>query len=536
MLMRSTLLLAFLLGNLLHTASAQTPVQSTVQVNNVKALISTNGTAFDDGQQGQFIPIQPGLAQKTLIRNTGIWLAGVDPGGNLKGAVSTSASTDFQPGSIAAELPMIHDLNKVWSVRCADINQHLADFSDNGVIDDPNTTVYSYPGQGNSFFAQYNPSLSLPFNSTGLADYYDRDQDAFYTPSKGDYPSIEPRGCAPNIQPEEQNWLVFNDLKAHPSKLDPIQMEVQVQFFAFKTPQASPLNNAIFARYKLINRATEPIDSCFFGLYADFDIGNPDDDFMGTIPNRNILYGYNGDATDEDGFGTEIPVMAMDLFRGPLNEKGEELGLHSTIVLNDANDLLDFQYYNLLTGRLKDGNPAPNGGLMYPGNPNNPNEASELTAGNTPGKRVGIASFGPFRLLPGAVNELIVGYYYIHTPGATPLQNVQTLITQPDVVQGLFDYCFAGLDNTCDATSPVRETLEYSDLRISPNPAANDFTIESIGEPFSRVDISDVLGRRVKSLNLGLPVHQYTVQVSDLPAGMYVVHIGGQVRSIVVDR
>lgn len=534
--MRNILSLALLLGGFLHTASAQAPVQSTVQVNNVKALISTNGTAFDDGQQGQFIPIQPGLAQKTLVRNTGIWLAGVDPAGNLKGAVSTSASTDFQPGSLSDEGTSIVDLNKIWSVRCADINQHLADYADNGVIDDPNTAVYSYPGQGNPFFEQYNAPFQLPFTSAGLADFFDNNATGLYDPRHGDYPSINVRNCPLNAYPEEQNWLVFNDLKVHPSNLDPIQMEVQVQFFAFKTQQPSTLNNAIFARYKLINRAAERIDSCFFGVYADFDIGNPDDDFMGTIPNRNILYGYNGDANDEDGFGTEIPVMAMDLFRGPLDENGEELGLHSAIVLDNVDNLLEFQYYNLLTGALKDGSPAPNGGIMYPGNPNNPNETSELTAGNTPGKRVGVASFGPFSLLPGAVNELIVGYYYVHTPGATPLQNVQTLITQPDVVQGLFDNCFAGLDNTCDAASPVRETLEYSDLRISPNPAASDFTIESTGEPFSRVDISDVLGRRVKSLDLGLPVQRHTVQVSDLPAGMYVVHIGGQVRSIVVGR
>ena len=534
--MRNTLLFALFLGGFFHLVSAQSPAQSTLQVNNVKALVRANGTAFDDGQQGQFIPIQPGLAQKTLVRNTGIWLAGVSPDGNLKGAVSTGASTDFQPGILAPELPAVINFNKIWSLRCADINQHLADFNDNGVIDNPNTAVYAFPGMGNPFFEQYNPSLSLPLTTQGLAGYFDRNQDGLYNPAEGDYPNIEVRGCPLATFPEEQNWFAFNDLQAHPSKLAPINIEVQAQFFAFKTPLVSDLNNAVFARYKLINRSTENIDSCFFGVYADFDIGNPDDDFMGTIPNRHILYGYNGDTNDEGGFGSEIPVMAMDLLRGPLNENAEELGLHSSIVLDDASNLLDFQYYNLLTGRLKDGSPAPNGGLMYPGNPNNPNEASELTAGNTPGKRVGIASFGPFRLQPGAVNEIIVGYYYVHKPGATPLQNVQTLLSQPDVVQGLFDNCFGGLDNTCDATSPAPEPMEQRDLRISPNPAATEFRIESSGEPFSQVDISDMLGRRVKTLDLGLPVHRHTVQVGDLPAGIYMVRVGGLVRSIVVNR
>jgi len=534
---RTTPLLMFLMGCFALTASAQTPAQATIQVNNVRAIVRNNGAAFDDGQQGQFVPVQPGLAQKTLVRNAGIWLAGLDPGGNLKGAVTTSAISDFQPGSLTPEGIAIENLNKVWSVRCADINQHVADFSDNGTIDNPNKAVYAFPGQGNPFFEQYNPSLTLPFSSTGLAGFFDRDQNALYDPSQGEYPVLEVRGCPFKVFPEEQSWMVFNDQKNHPSLLDDVQIEVQTQFFAFKTPQPSVFNNAIFARYKLINRATERIDSCFFGIHADFDIGHPDDDFMGTIPNRNILYGYNGDTDDEGGFGSEIPVMVMDLFRGPLNENGEELGLHSAIVLNDANNLLDYQYYNLLNGRFKDGDPTPNNGIMYPGNPNQPSESSEITAGNTPGKRVGIASYGPFSLLPGAVNELIVGYYYLHTPGATPLQNVQALYDQPDLVQALFDNCLDGLDNTCDATSPTAEPLlKNTDLRISPNPAAVAFTIESTGEPFSQILVADVLGRTLQSVHLDHPVQQHSVSVSDLPTGTYIVRVGGQVRKIAVQH
>lgn len=534
MLIRTTLLLTLSFGCVM-AASAQTPAQSTLQVNNVKAVIRANGTAFDDGQAGQFIPIQSGLAQKTLVRNTGIWLAGVDPAGNLKGAVATSTLSDFQPGSLNPEGSAVEGLNKVWSVRCADIAQHLADFNDNGVINNPNTAVYAFPGRENPFFEQYNPLLTLPNSSQGLAGFFDRDQNGQYDPSRGDYPSIEVRGCPLNTFPREQQWMVFNDLKAHPSNLDPVQVELQAQYFAFKTLQPSLLDNAIFARYKIINRATELIDSCFFGIHADFDIGNPDDDFMGTIPNRHILYGYNGDQNDEGGFGSEIPVMAVDLLRGPLDENGDELSLHSSIIVNEVNNLLDYQYYNLLTGSLKDGNPAPNGGIMYPGNPNKLNEISELSAGNAPGRRVGITSYGPFRLLPGAVNELIVGYYYVHTPGATPLQNVQTLIDQPDVVQGLFDNCFAGLSAVCDITSPVAEPrLHDADLHISPNPATTAFVVESTGEPFGRIDLVDALGRMVKSLDLGQAVQQYTVSVADVPAGVYMVRVGGQVRKLMV--
>ena len=312
-------------------------------------------------------------------------------------------------------------------------------------------------------------------------------------------------------------------------------MEIQAQVFAYKTPQPSLLNNAIFVRYKLINLSSELLDSCFVGIYSDFDIGNPDDDFIGCIPDRQIIYGYNGDTNDEEGFGSSVPVMAMDLLRAPLDDTGNELPLQYALTLTDANNLSPIEYYQLLNGRQKDGSPTPNNGLMYPGNPNNPNEVSEVSQQNIPGKRVGMASFGPFTLLPGAVNELIVGYYYVHQTGATPLQNVQALYDHSNEVQALFDNCFAGLDNSCDATTDVPYYVQETGLLLSPNPADAAFTIESKGDPFNRIEVVDMLGRRVKSIE-SITAKQYTVQTDDLQSGLYQVRVAGRVLPVVVQH
>lgn len=516
---------------------AQTPAISTLEVNNVRATIKGDGTLFNDGQ-GQFVPIEPGLAQKTLLRHSGIWIAGVDPAFNLKGAVSVNKQSDFQPGSLTNDALPFSDLNKIWKVSCGDIQQHLADFQDNGIIDNPNAAVYGFPCRDNQFFNLYNPGLALPFTSQGLAPFFDRDDDASYNPKYGDYPSIELRGCRTDLYPEEQDWLVSNDVTAHPSGLAPTQMEIQTQVLVFKTPKQSLINNAIFVRYKLINRALEPLDSCFVGMYADFDIGNPDDDFIGSIPNRQIMYGYNGDTNDEGGFGTDAPVMAMDLLRAPLDSFGEEVPLRYALTLDNVDNLKPIEYYRLLNGRQKDDSPTPNNGLMYPGNPNNPNEVSEVTLQNTPGKRVGLTSFGPFTLLPGAVNELIVAYYYVRQPGATPLQNVQALYDQSEQIQALFDNCFEGIDNSCDAkTTDAPYYVQETGLLLSPNPSDAAFTIESKGEPFNRVEVVDMLGRQVKSIELGGAIKQYQVPTDDLQSGVYQVRIGGgRVLPVVVQH
>ncbi|MFN0213847.1 MAG: hypothetical protein ACKVT2_06285, partial [Saprospiraceae bacterium] len=298
----------------LATVNGQAPASTTIAINNVSATVRADAGLFTTGQEGAFVPLQPGLAEKTLLRHSGIWMIGKDPAGNLKGTVSMTGQTDFQAG-ISPSYPA--GWNKIWEVSCIDINQHLADLQDNGIVDNPNPDLYGFPGRGNPDFEQFN-QFDLP-SLQALAGFFDNTSNNIYEPQQGDYPSIEIRNCPIGQLPEYQNWFVSNDDLPHPSGLPSTQsVELHTQIFAYKTVAPSPFNKAIFVRYKLINRSHAPLDSCYVGIYADFDIGNPDDDFLGVIPNRNIMYGFNGDPKDEGGFEENIPVMALDIMRGPI--------------------------------------------------------------------------------------------------------------------------------------------------------------------------------------------------------------------------
>ena len=112
--------------------NAQTPANSTFQNNNVRAVVNANGAMFTDFQQGQFVPLQAGLAEKTLLWGSGIWMAGIDANGTLRGAVQVGNQSDFQPGLYDADLNMAQDINNIWRVNRSDIDAHLADFQDNG--------------------------------------------------------------------------------------------------------------------------------------------------------------------------------------------------------------------------------------------------------------------------------------------------------------------------------------------------------------------------------------------------------------------
>ena len=53
--------------------------------------------------------------------------------------------------------------------------------------------------------------FDLPFTNQGLAGFFDADENGEYNPLKGDYPSIEIRGCALDKYPDEMIFWIYND-------------------------------------------------------------------------------------------------------------------------------------------------------------------------------------------------------------------------------------------------------------------------------------------------------------------------------------
>ncbi|MEM1218845.1 MAG: hypothetical protein AAGH79_08025, partial [Bacteroidota bacterium] len=103
------------------------PITGTMATNQVKVKFQSNGYLFSDYEAGKFIaPYVPGAPEKSLIQGSGLWIAGLDPGGNLHGAVQVyneDGRADFYPpievdslGNISASPE-----NRIWAVTEADI-------------------------------------------------------------------------------------------------------------------------------------------------------------------------------------------------------------------------------------------------------------------------------------------------------------------------------------------------------------------------------------------------------------------------------
>lgn len=457
-------------------------------INNVRARLLSGGDVWWDGTDGRYVvpKVAPGIPEVSSIYAGAVWLGGVDPAGNLKLAAQTygrsSGDSDFWPGPLnpvtgKTDQETCAKWDRFFVVKGSNIEDHLRKWEESKrtgkpyEVDQIPKDIRGWPGRGNPFFEEIH-KFALPKTSQGLAGFWDQDGDGDYNPQQGDFPVIEIRGCTDKPQfPDEMIFWIYNDAgNIHSeSRGDPIQMEIQVQAFAYSTNDE--INNMTFQRYKLINRAVESIENTYFAMWVDPDLGCSTDDYIGSDLARDLAYVYNEDAADGQSgcvcpggvntYCNEIPILGIDYFRGPLNEFGQEIGMSSFTYYNnggvgsppigttDPNNAQE--YYNYLSGSWRDGSPFTFGDDAYqdgdpikyafPNPPNDPTGWSMCTAALPFGDRRMIQASGPFRLDPGAVNELIIGAVWVADQDY-PCPSIAKLQEADDIAQALFDNCF----------------------------------------------------------------------------------------------
>jgi hypothetical protein len=491
-----------------RTACVNSTSYTDLDINNVRAHLLGAGDFWWDLKNGQYVvpKVAPGVPEVSSIFAGGVWIGGLDKGGNLKVAATMyrTSGFDYFPGPLdpdqgTTDLPVCQKWDKHFTVYGKNIDKFIALYKKapkdaSGRVLDPNfidqipVDVKGWPGKGNPYFAELR-GFELPNTDQGLAYFWNSNKsNDTYDPMEGDYPIIEVRGCPKPQYADQMIFSVYNDEGGGAphtmSKGKPIRMEVQAQAFAYASNDE--LNNMTFTAYKLINRASEDIDSMFFAMWVDADLGCSDDDYIGSDTTRNLMYIYNQDALDGTGGGTscngvntyadKIPILGVDYFRGPLDPdklvknpitgelEPKEIGMSSFMYFNragggspaattDPASVEDF--YNYLNAVWKDGTPLTIEASGYnPGNaaakktkyafydaPDKPGGWSMYAKNLPAGDRRTLQASGPFRLTPGAVNELIIGAPWVpdqEYPGPS-LREIQNA---DDIAQDLFNRCF----------------------------------------------------------------------------------------------
>lgn len=248
------------------------------------------------------------------------------------------------------------------------------------------------------------------------------------------------------------------------------------------------------------------------------------------------------DAQGQLGYGINPPAIGVDFFQGPFQENdfkdnclclddyaaaiaddgiiysGQGAGYGDGIVDNERYGMRKFlyhnnasgpqgdpsnatDYYNMLRGLWRDGTPMTYGGNGYdPANPNaipagymfpgntdpegwgtggvKQDNWTEVTAGNSPADRRFVQSSGPFRLGPGAVNNITVGVVWMQASSGGRLASVELMRRADDKTQALFDSCFEILDGPDAPDVAIQELDREVILMLTNSINSNNYNEE----------------------------------------------------------
>ena len=318
-----------------------------IEWNNVRALIETGGSMWQDRSVGRASYEVPKGGGVSVLYAGALWMGGISPDQQLKLAAIRYrfGGNDYWPGPLTndgtAEIPLEECVlwDRFFTSYRQDAQQHRQ-YHD--CLNDPDCDLalnfpegYVMPTYFTDYPAHGNTGLNQDFY---LAPFYDYDQNGFYNPSSGDYPwydFIQEINCGERRRTDpvplfgdETFYWIFNDKgNIHSeSQGEPIGMEIRAQAFSFATNDE--VNNMTFYNYVLINQGTQTLTEAYFGTWIDSDIGGHTDDYVGCDVQRGLGYAYNGNAIDapsalSEGYGENPPAMGVDFFEGPYQDEDQ---------------------------------------------------------------------------------------------------------------------------------------------------------------------------------------------------------------------
>ncbi len=259
----------------------------------------------------------------------------------------------------------------------------------------------------------------------------------------------------PGMIGDQMTWAVFND--ANPTQhnndagnSEPLGIEVRQTTFGFD--QSGSLGNMVFIRLRVVNKGANTLDSCFFSLWADPDLGGSGDDFVGCDTTLGLGYCYNATNTDAQ-YGATPPAIGFDFFQGPLVAGTaadtaimwgqrwpgmKNLGMYSfNKYINGTDPNSKFQTYNYMKGLDANGAPYVYQGnqLLYVASGNPVTGVGDIDV--NPADRRFMESTGPITFAPGDSTEILAAI--IIGQGGNRLESVTSLFTRDDYAQRIYE-------------------------------------------------------------------------------------------------
>lgn len=497
----------------------------TLSINNITAGFYPVGNFFWDEYNSlrSVYSASPDMKKYTLYLNS-LWIGAIlnDElhtrfSGWYRYPYHTTAPTFFigpKTEILHHSIDYLEQWNRTWELTKQEIEYHKNHWNDPGYS--PPENISEWPAHGAEDLGQ----------ASHLAPFFDQNSNGYYDPMKGDYPVVYGDECIFSLY---SDWHAGN----MPYVEECLGFEIQKWAYAYNCPNDSALQNTIFLHYDLINRSNYTYDNLYAGSFTLFCIGQSvdhNDMYTGCDTVLNSYYGYNDPYDESHGyypFYEEHPPAQGICFLNPKMKTfmGYELNEYFT----NYPFFIDLQKYYHMQGLWNDTTPFTYGGngiggtipvkRLYPGNPSNPNEWSEVSAGFEPGQRMGIGSTGPHFISPNDTLSLDLALVFALDYQGTNLSSVDLLKERIEQIR----YYFENDTIPCQPAIGITENHhKKGNLIIYPNPASEKIHIKGYSnKPESEYRIFDITGRMVLNGNIYKPV----IEIGALKPGLYFLQI-----------
>ncbi len=508
----------------------QARAETILEVGNVRARVFNNGPLFWRGSPHIYeVPAGGGV---NAVFSANLLLAGFVED-DVRVAGSTYGPYEFWPGPLPVDgsAPLnCARYDRIWEL---DFRDDLLATSSGRT---PSENVLEWPTENGAPFVDVN-------GETG------------YQPLGGDHPVM---------YGDMQAFWIMNDRGNTHQRFDsaPLAVEVQAHAFGFDVP--GDVGNTTFYRYRVENKGTHTIREMGIGFFVDVDLGDFDDDYVGTDTTNSMLYFYNADNNDFDngyGYGPAPPAIGIAILEashanGSLpSDTGGHPGSFATAsvwnpggggVTGDPDNAEHIHHF--MNGRWKDGTPITEGGdgwrngsvpmpFAMPGDPVTGQYWSEVNSTLSgrpmrPSDRRGFVFFGSFDLDPGQWARFTFAYVW-----ARGRDHLDSVVELRDAARHLHENKEAllaprdpNLSRFIDGNPPEDSQFPFWVDEPYPNPTDDQLALRASFDksgPLS-VRVSDALGRtRISEVYTANEAGQQTItlDVSALAPGSYSVSL-----------
>jgi hypothetical protein len=342
-----------------------------------------------------------------------------------------------------------------------------------------------------------------------LAPFKDLNENHIYEPELGEYPLIRGDFAA---------YVIMNDVwcEHSSSHLPQAKQEIHMMVYQYKESDimlTPALAQTTFVSFKIYNRSSVPYENYQFGLFNDYDLGGPMDDFIGTDTTLSLSYVYNADNYDDAVIG------ANGYYENPPAFGCMELNnlMSSNVIHNANNDGVELNYN--LKGYKSDGSPyldAEGNSTKFAYNDATENN-SEVDLINPPGDRKVVIGTPLTTVLPNQYVCRDFAFVYARDTSYSNIENLELLKVNALSIKNFYD----SQDYNCNPMSSagIESINEKNKLIVYPNPAMDKLTIQGDSEVNFEIYALDgrllIQGRTIEK----------SIQIEHLNAGKYYLKI-----------